>query len=58
MEIKKTSLEYKEVLAQHNARQDRLKEYESRNMVVYVAKVAVMVVILGAQFWAVRKIFE
>jgi hypothetical protein len=27
VEIKKTSLEYREVLAQHNARQDRLKNY-------------------------------
>lgn len=58
VEIKKTSLEYKEVLAQHNARQDRLRDYESRNTVVYVAKVAVMVAILAAQLWAVRKIFE
>jgi hypothetical protein len=58
VEIKKTSIEYKEVLAQHNARQDKLRDYESRNMVVYVAKVGVMVTILGAQFWAVRKIFE
>jgi hypothetical protein len=27
VEIKKISLEYKEVLAQHNARQERLREY-------------------------------
>lgn len=27
VEIKKTSLEYKEVLSQHNVRQERLKDY-------------------------------
>ena len=46
------------MLTQHNSRQERLKDYESRNMAIYIAKVAVMIAILGAQVWAVRKIFE
>lgn len=58
VEIKKTGLEYKEVLTQHNSRQQRLQDYESSNMVIYTIKVAVMIAILGAQVWAVRKIFE
>lgn len=46
------------MLVQHNSRQQRLQDYESRNMVIYSLKVAVMIAILGAQVWAVRKIFE
>lgn len=56
VEIKKTGLEYKEVLSQHNSRQERLQQYESSNMIIYIAKVVVMMAILGAQVWAVRKI--
>ena len=58
VEIKKTSGEYREVLSQHNVRIAKLKDYEARNMYIYMAKLSLMAVILMVQVVAVRKIFD
>ena len=58
VEIKKTSIEFKEVLSNHNVRELKLKDYKSKNSWIYGLKLVLMVAILGAQVWAVRKIFD
>ena len=58
VEIKKSSWEYKQLLAQHNKWGQKFRDYENINYTLYGLKLAAMVCVLSVQIWVVKKVFE
>ena len=58
VEVKKSSWEYKQVLAQHNGLDEKFRVYEAANYLLYGGKLLVMIAVLSVQIWFVRQIFD
>lgn len=46
------------MLAQHNALNDKFRDYEATNYLLYGGKLLAMIGVLSVQIWFVRQIFD